>query len=339
MKKHYKVTIKTIGPLHIGSGQTLRKEEYVYLQNEQIVYILNQRKLINLLKEKKLLDQYLQSIEEFYKDSKKGNTKSYEIKRFFIEKDISMNEWKRVADYSLIMNSYKRTGRKPASMNDLHQFMIDGTGEKYIPGSSIKGALMNILESSIKDEVLMKNIHRNISVKDSKPISINDFEVYQKVDINKKEKDMPIYRECIKPETIIELKLTLNVSEYFSISDLEKHIEGFYHSYTTKWLNGFEEVRAGNKFLKQRQMNSNGKLMIYLGGGVGFVSKTGLYHQFDRKKARKETLKVLSRKFHQQYKYNEEQYINIPKALKGTYNSRKDQWYEQGLCEIKFEEI
>ncbi|MDU3556314.1 MAG: hypothetical protein E7F69_01645 [Staphylococcus epidermidis] len=56
--KNYEVVIKTLGPIHIGSGQVMKKQDYIYDFYNSKVYMINGNKLVKFLKRKNLLYTY-----------------------------------------------------------------------------------------------------------------------------------------------------------------------------------------------------------------------------------------------------------------------------------------
>lgn len=51
--KNYEVVVKTLGPVHIGSGQVMKKQDYIYDFYNSKVYMINGNKLVKFLKKKK----------------------------------------------------------------------------------------------------------------------------------------------------------------------------------------------------------------------------------------------------------------------------------------------
>ena len=50
--KIMKLLLKTLGPVHIGSGQVMKKQDYIYDFYNSKVYMINGNKLVKFLKEK-----------------------------------------------------------------------------------------------------------------------------------------------------------------------------------------------------------------------------------------------------------------------------------------------
>ena len=96
---------------------------------------------------------------------------------------------------------------------------------------SIKGAIKIALVSKYDNEK-NKDIYSKIKVSDSEPIDESHLAIYQKIDINKSEKPMPLYRVCVDVDTEIKFKLTIE-DEIYSINEIEQSIRDFYKTIMT----------------------------------------------------------------------------------------------------------
>src|SRR5699024_5781838 len=123
--------------------------------------------------------------------------------------------------------------RQPATnrpLNDLHTFVRDGQNTVYVPGSSLKGALRTMILKNINEDNHKNSLFNKIKVSDSLPISNDNLAIYQKIDINKESKPMPLYRECIEVGTKIYFTLTIE-DDAIRIEEIEKSIQDFYINY------------------------------------------------------------------------------------------------------------
>lgn len=329
--KTYTVSIKMIGPVFIGGGETLKKQNYIYDFHKSKVHMINGPKFVKFLKAKGLLKQY----QEFLRYPSKAPRE--QGLKYFLDKNIRQNEWGNFISHTEQVHQGKRSGNNQAKpLNDIQLIVRDGQGKVYIPGSSLKGALRTILESNFSGPKLEYN---KIVVSDSKPIDEKNLAIYEKIDINKRDKPMPLYRECLDIDTEVEMILTIK-DNAISIEDIEKSIRQFYKNYFDKWLSGFKSSPGGKEFALKGGIPENIKEpIIYLGGGVGFVSKTTHYQNHDKETDKKEAFNVLRNKFRKTY--GKFKYIpdNVPIALKGTVNQSKNEWYQQGMCTITFNEM
>lgn len=148
------ITLKTITPIHIGSGEFLQNNaDFVaYKRGEDaFISVVDSRKILNLIGEEHIQD-WLISIE-----NRKESVAEF-VRRYC--KSITPS------DYAL------RTIDNFSSVNQsdtLKECMVNGIGLYYIPGSSIKGAIRtSVLTSLAKGERLglkIRNRHNNINAK------------------------------------------------------------------------------------------------------------------------------------------------------------------------------
>lgn len=365
--KTYTIKLKTIGPVHIGMGETIRKQEYIYEKNASLVHFVDGKKMTKFFNEKGILNAFLNYISDYKERA--------DLAAFLKDNKIKKEEWKMFVTYSEHVNQGKRhtTGQSIKSfesntkpLNDIHKMVRDGQGSVYIPGSSLKGALRTaiqgkrgIIEDTIANKanrfhhVALENkqidsketineIFKKIKIGDSNSVSDSDIEIYQKIDINKKAKAMPLYRECIKEGTELNFTMTIE-DEVLSGYELENIIRVFYKKYWEKWASRFEKTIAGKEIFDSGVLPNDKearekKAVLFVGGGSGFVSKT-LYYQINNEKiAKSNSFKVLKNKFEQFYGKMRTQPNNVPIILKGTVNTSQNRWYQFGACEIQISE-
>ena len=337
--KRYKVTLKTIGPVFIGSGEMLRQSQYFFRtlkSGTKQAAIIDERELIAALLRANKLDDFSKKIID---SEKKFRLLDY-------TKSVGIDP-KSLIKYSLeVFEQKNKDPKKDKPMNDLNLFVRNGSGDAYVPGSSIKGALRTCILKAYKEDIEQKDLSKNkksifnyISISDSDIISNKDFAVYQKVDINtlnNKEKisGLPTYRESIKPGS--DVTFTLNIDEkYISIEKIKKGIEETYEAYYRKWSSKIDDT------LEPPRKDEH---IIYLGGGAGFVSKTLLYKENSEEIAKNQIKRVLAEKFRNMYgqggKIKLKPSDPVPVTMKfARLSNEKERFDEMGKCEIFFEEI
>jgi len=146
MNALYNIRLRTISPLHIGTGRLLTSVGE-FVSTGSSVNIIDQPALNKLLASREgLLQRYLNHIIE-----KQENANVFQ---FFKDEAID-GEIK----YSRKLPLHAQ-GFDPES-NNMLELMIDTDGGKYIPGSSIKGALRTLLFAAeiLKDSMLKKKIN------------------------------------------------------------------------------------------------------------------------------------------------------------------------------------
>ena len=298
--ERYIITIETLGPLYIGSGHEIGKKDWILNRRDNTAYIIDEIKLFNYLRNNNLLSSY----EKFMLSNARGGLFEW-AKENRIINDIIHQTAKYSLDCENIVDVNKVRG--------IQTFIKDGYGKPYIPGSSIKGAIRNVLlsqsiekDTNSNDDVIsalrkpdagdnknklsgeadkldkkyfrtlnregskyddaVNDVMSGIKISDSKPLSFNNLTLCQKIDA-KLDGDpgdgLPIFRECIKPETKIEFNLTIDTALFKKeISYIENAVENFLNNYNEEFLLKFKEENPyyGN--------------VIYLGGGAGYHTKT-----------------------------------------------------------------
>lgn len=350
-KKTYKVTLTTHGPVHIGAGQVIKKSEYIYDFHKKLVHVVDLGKLTKFLKHRNLLDTFTDYLVEY------GNRA--DLKRFLDDQKIQQRDWQAFVTATLPVHQGKANpqtqqgrspqGRRPMPgankpMNDLHLMVRDGRGAVYLPGSSLKGALRTVLLEDIKNDSRDNPLFGYIQVSDSLPIAQERLAIYQKIDVNKEAKPMPLYRECIDVGTKVTFRMTIDDDANLPIAEVEKRIRQFYLKYWNGWFVGVAKTPGGTQVVNgggvPQALNANNHpQVLFLGGGAGFVSKTLQYQMYDKEKAKREVFDVLTKRFRNIYGKFREIPQNVPLALKATVDDSKNRWYQQGACTIEFEEI
>lgn len=305
----YKIELETIGPVHIGSGITLRKGEWILEWSDQQAIIVSTDKLFELLVRKRLLTEY-----EKFAFSAKGD-----LLRWMKDHEISKKERYAIAKYTLDTSGLDLKNNR---IHDLTTTIKDPYGKPYIPGSSLKGALRNIIlaeminnssydgtsikyvienytgnakqllagdsirlnqkffytkKISDKPNDAVNDIMSGLRVSDSNSVELEKLTLCQKVDagIDGKTTDLPIVRECIIPGTKFEFDLTIDRTKTnLTVKYIEKAINNFLKAYNQLFLSNFHE-----------EVNYESQV-IYLGGGVGFPSKTVLNQLFQNERNR-----------------------------------------------------
>lgn len=345
IEKVYQVKLKVYGPVHIGSGKIIRKQEYIYDRRKSLAHIVDGPNLVKFLNKKGKFTAYLQ-----YLNTTKERADLY---TFLRQEQIDTNDWKTFVLYTERVNQgkidmkdhnpYSRTSTNrrqvDKGMNDLHLFVRDGRGDLYIPGSSLKGALRTVLEGANQSA----EAFHSLSISDSLPIDPKNLAIYQKIDINKELKPMPLYRECVNVGTTVEFTMKIN-SDDWTIEKIEKQIQQAYLQYWNKWFVGMVTTPGGKAFIKGGGLPSvlhakHRPTVLFLGGGTGFPSKTTHYLQKPKEQAQKDIFEILQRRFRNVYGKMATVPKNVPMVLKGTVNDSTNKWYQQGVCLLEFQPI
>ena len=136
MMRYWEMELDVCTPLFIGSGEKITKLDYVYQSSNGMVYMLDEAKWASFLKRARLMNDFASQValgKCFSLDSYLKNHR--ELAARLHTSDIVM-ELKRRGVFHEGIPAYV-TGKNP---NDIVTFARNGLGERYIPGSSLKGA-------------------------------------------------------------------------------------------------------------------------------------------------------------------------------------------------------
>lgn len=332
--QHYTVTLDTIGPVYVGNGTDLTKKDY-YIEGSY-AYVCDPMKLYDGLGKK---------YEEFIFDTYQTLTEfRYRNKDLAKKIDESVKYELRVGDVDI----------KPAFV--INEFIKDAYGQPYIPGSTLKGVLRTIILADIIDRnpgkytsysreplrytkidalekeavgAFNESIFRHMLVSDSEPLALDNLLLSRKIDVFKDNQANPklnLNRESLKPDTQIKFKLSMDSSqsEYFRPERLMQAINNFNQQYHDVFLSKFNHYKPGDRLDDS----------IYIGGGVGFISKTVVHNLYERR-AVQEIAGYLDNAF-RKHKHSKDIEEGIsPRAKKCT--KIDGQVMEMGLCQIRID--
>ncbi|MGO1580823.1 MAG: type III-A CRISPR-associated RAMP protein Csm5 [Peptoniphilaceae bacterium] len=359
-EKNYIIKLYTCGPVHIGSGEIAGKKDYVYNYKDKTIEFLNIKKFIDLIMKKNLYREY----EDFILNRKEG---LYE----FIKANKLLRDYKDCVRYRI--NGSNLSFNKKERLNNINLIIKDPYFKPFIPGSSLKGTLihnllynealknrekisreyfhkfkgnlknLSYIESKLKKELEeslignknnnIKNIGQLISIEDSSTIDYEKLILTQKQDLipGMKKEDEPrlnkinLIRESIPKGEEFTLHLKLKDSDIISLEKLENAIENTFNS-----INKIQRSRNRN-FHEMKGLN------IYLGSGVGFISKTLLYGAMDINKSVESSIKVLEERFKKINRVEDKRLKLAPKTIKEVITREGRE--EAGICRIEFQEL
>lgn len=306
--KVYRMSLTTLSPVFIGSGEELNKSMYVYNDNE--IMIIDEKKLIKELLLRKGL------YESFLKGCSSGdlNLTNFLEKNLHGYKDIDIYKYK-IKSYSNIKTNGK--------FNNINTFIKSSNGKPYIPGSSIKGAIRTAIianeiyhnkEKYIKtpidnlkklENIALKNIFSKYSnifnknnkieispnilfkflyVSDSNEVNLDNLFIGKQHDFSTKGNklnELPIFMEFIKPETKFNFSISIDKSviDYFDIKNIIKNLRNYFRQY-------FYCVEEINLLFSQNNVEIQYKPFCQLegltsnsliGGHNGYLTKNILY--------------------------------------------------------------
>lgn len=361
--KSYQVIMHTVGPVFVGSGRNIGKKEYLFLSRSQaaipdigLLYAeLKKRKKGDefekylLGKENISLTKWLESqhinftdldalvkykldcggavlqkdpkrleIKECIKDAYgmpyiPGSSLKGMLRTVLLGAELIKNSDKYQKNKEIMrQNAEIKKDRKYYLSKDIENIESSAFRMLDRPGSQPKDAVNDILQGLV--------------VSDSEPLLPEDLTLCQKIDVHPDgaEKELPILRECIKPNTEIRFSMTVDTSICkLSSKLLMESVKLFMDSYNQNFVQAFK----GMDVLKTND--------ILCGGGCGFVSKTVIYPMYGKREGI-EMAKCIFDKTgvpdkHRHYK--DAEYGASPHTIKCTRYQGK--LYQMGVCRIK----
>ena len=138
----YKMKLEVLTPLHIGGADyksKLDKKEYVFDKDKGTLTLIDSEKFISFLIKKNLFDDYIFYIQKNLNLKKYEQDKNIKLIDFLKSRDIYKNieEFRKKAPIKIDVEIEE--------MNDIKLMLRNLQGKPYIPGSSIKGAIINFL--------------------------------------------------------------------------------------------------------------------------------------------------------------------------------------------------
>jgi len=193
----YKMEMEVLTPVHIAGADyksKLNKKEYIYDEDRKILILIDSNKFIKFLTEKGYFEKYLSYIETQanIKENKQDDLSKF-LKENGIYENININKFKK-KEYEQSLNT----------KNGITLVNRDVNGTSYIQGSSIKGALVNLLlvsyiirnRNEFKNEIsyiysIIKKINNETKKKDMDEIKSKISNVVKNIEdqiLHKKEK-------------------------------------------------------------------------------------------------------------------------------------------------------
>ena len=351
--------LTTRSPLHIGSGNTCAKTDYLFDPRTETVSMINPDALLAWLYRGQLADRY----ERFVLS---GDTRLF---HFLKDCGITDRELDQLCLYRVNASDALDDSH---SLKEIHTFIRDSRHQAYIPGSSVKGALRTVilsgliakekkgrwpdatrktesarqmqkLEGLYLDTLTLKkdkfgnvandpvnSILRGLSISDSEPIPDENLILVGKNDVDEKGeyKKLPLCRECIRPGTELRFKMTMDHSalpKVFTAETLVQMIRDFDAFYQKTYLSRFKPPAGASPVSYQNS--------LILGGGSGFFSKSLAYPYLGTPEGMRYAEKRMSEQFRRHGHDKDISKHGIsPHMMK--YGRYQGQLYPYGVCEV-----
>lgn len=263
-RKIYSFILVTIGPVHIGSGQTYSQKEYIY--EDGYYYFPEMNRLYREIQNRG--PKVVQTFEHFLMQNQRKNDPKQRLVNFLNDQQIRERDF---GGYKIKESGFETEKRNRGKINEISAFIKDAYGKPYIPGSSLKGALRTlVLNQSEGDDASLTDVFSHIYVSDSLPIEPEKLMLTQKLDYSEVKKGfnkLSVYRESIRPFTPVKFTIQARNDEAIKLIDnLMTTAESQYKLYDDYFLFDFKDSYI--------QENISGYAPIYLGAGSGFWTKT-----------------------------------------------------------------
>ncbi len=230
--------IMTSSPIHIGDNDTKIMSSFSdFIVEKDHIKFIDHKKLENVFSENP------QFMEDYIKEVNKNAGKNYDLASFLKKYKIKVNEVTSGETIPIIGNF---------SAKEIHPF-ISENGKKYLPGTTIKGAIRNALAYVYLKEhhALLDKIANNYYKPRSKPQFYEDKQIFGKDPFNdilkflqisdsvalsenscsvfccktfhlkNKSLTIPINYECIKPDSKTELRIKIKENIPYRILQIE----------------------------------------------------------------------------------------------------------------------
>jgi len=199
--KHYNCTMTVLGPVHIGSGENYRRNEYIYSNRNNSISVLDIGKAYQWFIEQDKAAEF----ESYFADF---SPRSLPLGEWLSARRITETEYSQWIKYRMTAgDSVVVFERGKQKYSDILAFVKDPYSLPYVPGSSIKGMLRTALamyELSKKKNNLLKLVSAQVDEFDQ----MTDKE---QEDFIRKNKRKFLTKEAVRIET--ELFNTLDFND------------------------------------------------------------------------------------------------------------------------------
>lgn len=237
-----KMKLEVLTPLHIGGADyksKLDKKEYVFDKDKGTLTLIDSEKFISFLIKKNLFDDYIFYIQKNLSSKKYEQDKNIKLIDFLKSRDI----YKNIEEFR--KKTLTKIDAEIEEMNDIKLMLRNLQGKPYIPGTSIKGALVNfLLVNYIINHRDKFKIERNKILEIAKKAN-NDY------DIKKAKNEIKRIVNEIEKSIIYEDNKELEKSKRFGISVSDTYS---YSNTRTNFYGDIDEKRDKSKEEKEQSI-------------------------------------------------------------------------------------
>lgn len=325
-QEKYEIELHTLSPLHIASGKEINKKEYILDTKSNTARIINSDKLLEFVSGKDLFDSFKNFMCSDTLDDLGDWLKQVGAQKNEIDELIDYTIDCRNTDTGIFMNNrgiktfikdaYNQPYIPGSSLKGCLRTVLLAYDIKNRPGdySHIANiiARQKLRDKRDKDDLNYKSkaleqtafykagrktgtekdrrnaindVMQGIIISDSQPVSCDKLTLCQKRDLktNGMYSELPIFNECIIPGVTIRFSMTIDSSFCnITIEQIEKAVAQFARDYYKNYISVFgqTELTCPNT--------------IWLGGNVGFQSKTVINNLFQKPESVRITSNILS---------------------------------------------
>lgn len=366
------LTLRTLSPVFIGSGEKLSKKEYILDSKKGMIYFPDLSCFVNYLKQHSLLSAY----EKFLLQSGQND-----LHRFLRDNQVPDNDYPAFISYAIPAGE----AIKEPEFREVFTFIKDAEGQPYIPGSSLKGAIRTAMAAQILKTADKEKMKRSIQQADDSPdprrylsreISNIEKDLFYRLDISDPQNKanlsrqavndlmrgiqisdsaplrtdqmtltgkydrkpdgtfnlIPIFRECLIPGSEAHLLMTMDRPILKKVGIDAQYIENALNNFANEHYANFEQFYS--ELEQDAPIATRQGVDLILGGGAGYVSKTLLYNLFSKQE---EALPLVAQIMHKQFRNHSHSkdtrvYKVSPHTLKTTMY--QNQYYQMGRCEL-----
>jgi CRISPR-associated protein Csm5 len=371
--KQYRLKIRTLSPVFIGSGKRLTKKEYLYIPRTQEIIFVDTRKLFDLLESKQLSGAY----EDFIMGGQKN------LYDWLQTQHLTQREIRSIGSYSIHAGNALETSSN-FRLTGIELFIKDANNRPFLPGSSVKGVIRTAIlaqmterndyssrlpnyrdsirrnrrtyilskeSKEVETECLhtlaltdkrgreiprqnaVNSIMKGLEISDSMPLECSSLTLCAKVDVG----TSGFPKKLPIARECIRPGVTAKHVLTLDTRVLEK--AGIDVSAVLSAIRRFYQIQHQyflSKFAKVQEMDhtpSNG-YELFLGGGTGFVSKSLLYPML-KEKGLDLTSELMTKQFRGHHHERDRERGVSPHMLKCTKYDNKV--YLMGRCEVTIE--
>lgn len=369
--KHQNFDLEVLTPIHIGDENNLEKIDYIVNERTQEIFVIDPVKLMALIKKKNLLTEYFAYLQKNHRtnnlpladclnkfkinDSQaiKSITKytlSTESTRDNVENTIKCMTKDIYTKPFIPGSSIKGAIRTAIAINYILNYPEKFNAlRQEIVNKSNNVKELNRIETRLMNQIFKERRtgDRNrqydhqkmsgLSIGDTSAMDLNQLILVQKSDLiysDNEISDLPVFMECLKPKTKTQFSMTIDVyklgnsmgfTNFEELKTLLKVVEDFYIG-----ENGI--YQAFENLDIYLPATSNTDMLLFIGGNVGFQSKTVIPALFTDPAERLRVTKNILHSSFRKHKHNVDNVIS-PRTLKIADNGNDCQL--MGICAFK----